>query len=109
MTRTISSDKICYYCYKKGHLQNICWDLHGWPSNGRDWTSHDGGCHNRSRDHGRDREMECSGSGCQQTRVADTVSQSGSGLDDKMTQLMIQLAAILTSTIPTSATAPICF
>jgi hypothetical protein len=51
--------------------------------------------------------MECSGSGCQQARVADTVSQSGSGLDDKMTQLMIQLATMLTSTILTSATAPI--
>jgi hypothetical protein len=39
--------------------------------------------------------------------VADTASQSGLGLYDKMTQLMIQLAARLTSTIPTSATTPI--
>jgi hypothetical protein len=39
--------------------------------------------------------------------VADIASQSGSGLDDKMTQLMIQLPAMLTSTISTSVTASI--
>jgi hypothetical protein len=48
--------------------------------------------------------MECGGSGCRQTHVADTVSQSGSGLGDMLTQLMIQLAARLTSTASASAT-----
>jgi hypothetical protein len=51
--------------------------------------------------------MERDGSGCQQAHAADTVSQSGSGIDDMPTQLMTQLATRLTSTIPASATAPI--
>jgi hypothetical protein len=65
MTHTISSDKIYYYCHKKGYLRNTFWDLHGWPSSGRDRTGHDGGCRNRSRGHDRDYGMECGGSGCQ--------------------------------------------
>jgi hypothetical protein len=80
-------------CHKKNHTRKTCWDLHGCSSSGRDQTGHDGGCRNRSQGHGRDRGMECGGSGCQQTHMVDTASQSGSGLDDKMTQMMIQLAA----------------
>jgi hypothetical protein len=95
---------LCYYCHKKGHFRNTCWDLHGWPSSGRGWTDHDGGCRNRGRGHDRDRGMECGGSGCQQTHVANTASQSGLGLGDMLTQLMIQLAARLISTAPASAT-----
>jgi hypothetical protein len=100
---------MCENCHKKNHTRKTYWDLHGWPNSSRDRTGHDGGCCNRSRGHGRDRGMECGGSGCQQAHVADTVSQSSSGIDDKMTQLMIQLAARVTSTIPTSATTPIVF
>jgi hypothetical protein len=37
--------------------------------------------------------------------MADTASQSGSSLDDMLTQLMIQLAAGLTSITPASVTA----
>jgi hypothetical protein len=72
---------MCDYCHKKNHTRKTCWDLHGWPSSGQDQTGHDDGCHNRSRGHG----MECGGSGCHQVHVANTASQSGSGLYDKMT------------------------
>jgi hypothetical protein len=39
--------------------------------------------------------------------MADTASQSGPSPDDMLTQLMIQLAARLTSITPASVTSPI--
>jgi hypothetical protein len=47
------------------------------------------------------------GSKCQQAHMADTFGQSGPSPDDILTQLMIQLAARLTSITPASVTAPI--
>jgi hypothetical protein len=56
------SDRICYYCHKKGHLQNIFWDLHGWPSDGRDRTGRcdgrGGGLGNAQRAYASDKTLD---------------------------------------------------
>jgi hypothetical protein len=83
------SHKFCDYCHRENHIREICWDLHGRSIRG--W--------------GRDRDRR--GSKCQQTHMADTASQLGPSLDDMLTQLMIQLAARLTSITSASVTAPI--
>jgi hypothetical protein len=30
--------KNCDYCYRNNHTREICWDFHGWPSDGRGQT-----------------------------------------------------------------------
>jgi hypothetical protein len=50
-SRTFSSqsNKRCYYCDKRGHVQDTCWDLHGWSSGGRGRNDRGGGRSGRLR------------------------------------------------------------
>jgi hypothetical protein len=89
---TISSqgDGICYYCHKNGHLRNTCWDLYGWPSDGRDRTSRcdgrRGGLGNTQRAYASDKALD------DETSVSEpTVEDMIARLTSHMTALQARI------------------
>ena len=98
-TMSSQGDKVCDHCHRKNHTRETCWDLHGRPARGR---GRDGG---RGRGQGRGRGPG-RGGGYQKAHVADSTSTPSSGTDDRLTQLVTQLAARLLPTTSASSASP---